>query len=108
MLSKRQMRRRSKEEKEQVLLEVQRLGVIAGCRKHNIDPSTYYKWLDKYNASGIEGLEDRRGRNNDLLLKRVEKENRLLKEILAEKDLELKMKDELLKKKMAQWKSAKK
>lgn len=108
MLSKRQMRRRSKEEKEQVLLEVQRLGVVAGCRKHNIDPSTYYKWLDKYNASGIEGLEDRRGRNNDLLLKRVEKENRLLKEILAEKDLELKMKDELLKKKMAQWKSVKK
>ncbi len=108
MISKRQMRRRSKEEKEKILLEVQRLGVVAGCRKYNLDPSTYYKWLAKYNASGIEGLEDRRGKNNERLLKKVEKENRLLKEILVEKDLELKMKDELLKKKIAQWKSEKK
>jgi putative transposase len=36
-------------------------------------------------------------------LKRLEKENRILKELLAEKDLESKMKDELLKKKFAQW-----
>ena len=36
-------------------------------------------------------------------LKRLEKENKLLKELLAEKDLESKMKDELLKKKFAQW-----
>lgn len=108
MISKRQMKRRSKEEKERILLDIQRLGVIAGCRKHLTDPSTYYSWLEKYNAHGIDGLEDRRGKTNEHLIKQVEKENRLLKEILAEKELELKMKDELLKKKMAQWKSEKK
>lgn len=108
MITKRAMKRRSKEEKEKIIFEIQRLGVVAGCRKHNLDPSSYYDWLDKYNAHGIEGLDDRRGKSNEHLLKQVEKENKLLKEMLAEKELEIKMKDELLKKKMAQWKSAKK
>ena len=104
MLTKRIMKTRSKEDKERILLDIQRIGVVAGCRKHEIDPSTYYNWLEKYQASGIEGLEDRRGRTNDHLLRKAEKEIRLLKEILADKELELKMKDELLKKKMDQWK----
>jgi hypothetical protein len=41
-------------------------------------------------------------------LKKVQKENERLKKLLAEKELELSIKSELLKKKMAQWKSAKK
>jgi putative transposase len=103
MLAKRIMKTRTKEQKESMLLDVQRIGVVAGCRKHGIDPSTYYSWLEKYQVHGIEGLEDRRGKTNENMLKKAEKEIRLLKEILAEKELELKMKDELLKKKMAQW-----
>lgn len=104
MLTKRIMKTRTKEEKEKILLDVQRIGVVAGCRKHGIDPSTYYTWLEKYQASGLEGLADRRGKTNEYLLRKAEKENKLLKELLAEKELELKMNDELLKKKMAQWK----
>ena len=103
MLTKRIMKNWSIEQKERILLDVQRIGVVAGCRKHEIDPSTYYNWLEKYQASGIEGLEDRRGKTNEHLLRKAEKENKLLKEILAEKELELRMKDELLKKKMDQW-----
>lgn len=104
MLTKRIVKKRSKEEKERILLDIERLGVVAGCRKHDLSVSVYYAWLEKYQASGIEGLEDRRGKTNEALLRKAEKENKLLKEILAEKELELKMKDELLKKKMAQWK----
>ena len=104
MLTKRIVKKRSKEEKERILLDIERLGVVAGCRKHGLSVSVYYAWLEKYQASGIEGLEDRRGKTNEALLRKAEKENKLLKEILAEKELELKMKDELLKKKMAQWK----
>lgn len=103
MMLKRVMKTRSIEEKEKILLDVQRVGVVAGCRKHSIDPTTYYNWLEKYEAHGIDGLADRRGRTNDRMLRKAEKEIKLLKEILAEKELELKMKDELLKKKMAQW-----
>jgi hypothetical protein len=42
------------------------------------------------------------------MMRKLEKENKILKEILAEKELEIKMQAELLKKKMEQWKSVKK
>lgn len=109
MLIKRDMQKRSKEEKEKILLDIQKLGVIAGCRKHSISPNIYYIWLSKYNASGVDGLEDQRGKTTDKAeISRLQKENKLLKEILAEKELENKIKDELLKKKMEQWKKEKK
>lgn len=91
------------QEKERILLDIQNLGVTIGCRKHGISKTQYYDWLDRYNASGLEGLEDRRAKNMSGHLKRLEKENRILKELLAEKELESKLKDELLKKKFAQW-----
>lgn len=56
---------------------------MAGCRKHDIAARTYYDWLDKYNAHGIDGLECRKLDNSDAELKQLRKENRLLKEILA-------------------------
>ena len=108
MLSKRTVKKRSKEEKEQILHECQKLGIVAGCRKNGIDPKQYYDWLDRYQAHGIEGLEDRRSINNEAAMKRLEKENRALKELLAEKELELKFKDELLKKKKMEWRREKK
>jgi len=108
MLPKRVIVKRTKEEKELILLDIERLGVVAGCRKHGIYATTYYEWLEKYKASGIEGLADQRGRTNEKELREAQKQLRMLKELLAEKELELKMKDELLKKKMAQWKNAKK
>lgn len=103
MFMKKEMHKRSAEEKERILLDIQTLGLVAGCRKHNLSRTLYYTWLERYNVSGLKGLEDRRGKNMDALVKRLEKENKLLKEILAEKELESKMKDELLKKKIAQW-----
>ena len=102
MIQKRNQLTRSKEEKERIIKDCQRIGVVAGCRKHGTTPSSYYTWLDKYESSGLDGLEDRRGKSQDFLIKRLEKEVRLLKEIVAEKEMESKMKDELLKKKFAQ------
>jgi len=108
MLLKKELMKRTAHEKEKILLEIQKLGVVAGCRRFNISPALYYDWLEKYNALGIGGLEDRRGKNLDAQIKKLEKENNILKEILAEKELESKMKDELLKKKIAQWNKGKK
>ncbi len=102
MLMVKRMHKRTPKEKERILLDIQELGVIAGCRKYGLARTLYYDWLDKYNASGLEGLEDRRGKNMDAYAKRLEKENRILKELLAEKELEAKLKDELLKKKFGQ------
>jgi putative transposase len=103
MLMKREIHKRTPQEKEKILLDIQSLGLIVGCRKYNLSKSQYYDWLERYNAHGLEGLEDRRAKNMSAQLKRLEKENRILKELLAEKELEAKMKDELLKKKFAQW-----
>ena len=103
MLMRREIYKRTPQEKERILLDIQSLGVTVGCRKYNISKSLYYDWMDRYNSHGLEGLEDRRAKNMDAQFKRLEKENRILKELLAEKELESKLKDELLKKKFAQW-----
>jgi len=102
MLMVRQFHKRTPQEKERILLDIQKLGTTAGCRKHGISKALYYDWLNKYNASGLDGLENRSGKNMDAHVKRLEKENRILKELLAEKELESKLKDELLKKKFGQ------
>ena len=76
---------RSKEEKEKIILDIQRLGVVVGCKKHGIHKALYYKWARRYNAMGLDGLEDRRSVNMEAAYKKLEKENELLKKILAEK-----------------------
>lgn len=98
-----QLIKRTAQEKERIILDIQRLGVVAGCRKHNLSRTLYYDWTNRYNANGLAGLEDRRHSTNEASVQRLEKENRMLKELLAEKELESRMKDELLKKKFAQW-----
>lgn len=104
MFMKRQIIKRTPEEKERILLSVQKLGVVAGCRQFGISKPQFYDWIERYNALGLEGLKDRRGRNTEALVKKLEKENKILKELLAEKELESRMKDELLKKKFGQQK----
>ena len=103
MLEIKAVMKRSKEEKEKIILDIQKLGVLVGCKKHGIHKAQYYQWVRRYNSLGIEGLEDRRAVNLDAQYKKLEKENELLKKLLAEKELEGKLKDEMLKKKFAQW-----
>jgi putative transposase len=103
MFMVKKLHKRTAEEKEKILLDIQRLGVTIGCRKHNLSKTLFYTWLDRYSSHGLAGLEDRRRVDLDAQFKKLEKENRMLKELLAEKELESKMKGELLKKKLAQW-----
>ena len=105
MLMRKKRKKWTKFEKESILKDIQRVGVVAGCRKHDIATRTYYDWLDKYNAGGIDGLDRSHRASAEGELKQLRKENRLLKEMLAEKELEARLKDELLKKKMEAWHS---
>lgn len=108
MTTIRELMKRSKEEKEKIILEVKKMGVVAGCRHFGISKSLLYYWLHRYNAYGIEGLEDKRKVNFETANKRLEKENEMLKKLLAEKELEGRLKDEILKKKLAEWNRGKK
>jgi len=89
----------SKEEKLKILKESKTKGVKITLEKHGIYPATFYSWRKKYDQMGEEGF--RHGITPAQLkeIRRLEKENAMLKEIIAEKELESKLKDELLKKK---------
>ena len=96
------------EEKISILEDIEKTGVVEGCRKHGIYTTTYYYWKKKYDEKGAQGLVPNYGRKESGELKKLQKENERLKKLLAEKELELSLKTELLKKKMELWKSAKK
>lgn len=96
------------EEKISILKDIEKLGVVEGCRKHGIYASTYYEWKKKYAENGAEGLKPNYSKKEARELRKLRKENERLKKLLAEKELELSLKTELLKKKLAQWKSEKK
>jgi len=91
-------RHRSVEEKLALLEEAEVIGVVAACRKHGVDPSTYYVWKERYERDGVEGLRPRGVKKEDPELKALREENERLKKLLAEKELVLQVKDELLKK----------
>lgn len=98
------MKRKTAEEKEKILKEIEKLGVLEGCRKHNISASTYYTWDRQYITHGIKGLRVY-SKADQQDLKRLEKENALLKELIVSKELQIQMQAELIKKKMQQWKT---
>jgi len=95
------------EEKISILKDIEKMGVVEGCRKHGIYASTYYEWKKKYEEKGAEGLKPNYAKKELKELRKLKKENERLKKLLAEKELELSLKDELLKKKLAQWKREK-
>lgn len=91
----------NKEEKLAILREASENGVKPTLEKHGIYPATYYAWRSKFNQMGEEGLEHGMTKQHLKRIRELEKENQKLKEIVAEKELEGRMKDELLKKKRA-------
>lgn len=87
------------EEKYQILLEANEIGVAVALRKYNICESLYYKWRRRYEEYGIDGLQVNLGNNKtDSELLKLRKENEQLKRLVADKELELQIKEELLKK----------
>jgi putative transposase len=90
----------SKEEKLKVLSEAKKEGVQITIRKYGIYPGTYYSWKKKLIVEGEAGLSDQATRRkNRQRLEQLEDEVSLLKQLLAEKDMEIALRDDLLKKK---------
>lgn len=94
-------RKFSKDQKLAILKEAQAEGVNITIEKHGIYPATFYSWKKKYESMGEAGFRHGMTPAHLKEIKRLEKENALLKKLLAEKQLEGHLKDELLKKKYA-------
>jgi len=93
-------RKWSKEEKLAILKEAEHAGVQVTLRKHGVYPGSYYSWKKKYEANGEAGLDDQaRRRKDQKYIRELEDQVGLLKQLVADKEMELALKDELLKKK---------
>jgi putative transposase len=95
-----QKRKWTKEEKLAILAEAEKEGLEVTLRKHGVYPSSYYAWRKKLRQEGEAGLDTQERRRKDLAyIRKLEDEVGLLKEMLADGQMELALKDELLKKK---------
>jgi putative transposase len=89
------------EEKLKIIKEASEQGVKPTLEKHNIFPASYYSWKKKFETMGKEGFAHGITPEQLKRIKELEKENKALRELVVEKELEGKLKDELLKKKFA-------
>lgn len=93
-------RKWTKEEKLSLIEEVKKEGVQITLRKHGVYPGTYYSWKKKLELEGEVGLDDASTRRKDKqYIRKLEDELSLAKQLLAERDMEIALRDELLKKK---------
>jgi len=91
----------SKEEKLRIIKEASEQGVKVILEKYDIYPASYYSWKNKLEEMGEIGLQHGMNPKHLKRIRQLEKENAILKQLLAEKELEGKLKTELLKKKYA-------
>lgn len=84
----------SLEEKLEILSFSEELGVVETCRKYNVGTGTLYSWKKKNDSQGEADLEvtnDSRSKE----LEQTEEENRILRKLLANKEIELEIGREL-------------
>lgn len=86
-------------EKLAIIKEASENGVKITLEKYALYPATFYYWKKKVEQLGEQGLNHGVTKERLAIIKKLERENQALKEIIAENVLENKLKDELLKKK---------
>ena len=91
----------NKEEKLRIIKEASENGISQTLDKYGIYPASYYSWKKKLEEMGEEGFHHGMTPQHLKRIRELEKENSSLKQLLAEKELENKLKGELLKKKYA-------
>jgi putative transposase len=87
----------SKEEKLKILEEAAQGEVIETCRKYEVSTATYYSWKRKFDTYGASGLSGSPGKSNSDS-KRLKDENRRLRKLLIDHELDIEAQKELLKK----------
>ena len=85
----------SQEAKLAILEEAERNGIAQTGRKHGVAASQIHEWKKKRDLYGDASLSGYQ-RQEDPELQQLRAENQALKELLAEKELTLRIKDSLL------------
>jgi|SRR6056297_211077 len=88
----------SKSEKLAVIHMANTEGVAKACRHFNVSQASFYKWKAKLEGLGESALENRGGDQLSRQIAHLLSENRMLKQIIAEKELKLMIQNELFKK----------
>jgi putative transposase len=86
------------EQKLEILSISEEIGIVESCRKHGVSTGTFYSWKKKFEHKGEAGLKvtyDPKSKE----LKASEEENRVLRKLLSDREIELEVQRELLKKK---------
>lgn len=94
-------RKFTKEEKLKIIKEASENGVNETLEKYDIYRASYYGWKKKFELMGEEGFKHGMTLRQQKRIRQLEKENAVLKQLLAEKEMENKLKSDLLKKKHA-------
>lgn len=89
----------TEKEKISILKEASEGSVKDVLAKYALYPATFYYWKRKFQEMGPEGMRHGMTKERLALIRKLKKENKALKELLADKELEGKLKDEMLKKK---------
>lgn len=87
----------SLKEKLEILSSVEEIGVVSICRKYSLSTGTFYSWKRKYETHGEAGLKVTYAVKSKEL-KQAEQQNRILRKLLCDKEVELEVHRELLKK----------
>jgi len=99
MSMKKKRKHFTKEEKLKIIKECGIKGVMVTLKKYGVYPASYYSWKEKFEQMGESGFNHGMTKEKLARIKSLEQEVDLLKQLLAEKELESRLKDDLLKKK---------
>lgn len=95
--------RKTNEQKERILQGIEKMGVVDGCRHFGISSGTYYNWLNQFKSGGFKKLAGATTIEKTNLIRELEEKNRLLEQLVIEKELQIKMQQEVIKKNLPQW-----
>jgi len=74
-------------------------GVTKASREYNVSSGSIYKWRESYEEHGASGLSKQKGASQERdELRQLKRENDTLKKLVAEKELRLRIQEEMLKK----------
>ena len=86
------------QEKKAIVSYYSEHGIGVTCRQFTVSAPSVYKWAEQLKQSETIVLSGTRSIRTEAEFKKLERENKVLKTMIAERELELRIKKELLKK----------